>query len=329
MKVVWRMCLGFLFLNVIGGCQPVEQKSTPQPGLDVSPVPGPAVPPAGVLQAAEQSLENGQPREVVRNLHALKVSTPRERAWHRFLLGEAYLDIGAVDKGHRLLLANYEELRDARPAAEPEVMRVLARSLKKLGAHYRDRRDYERAYTLHQLQWLYMRRVGNLLDRFDALISLDVDAALLRNYFASEQWLRQALLIAQQMPEGLDRQRSQIIIWNNLSLSLSELLRFPEAEAAAGESRRISQLYDPASSKKEYREVWAIAQQAEVFAAWARYTEAKNPAESRPLYAKAQGFAIEALALADKQAMAAGVLGKLEQQMRRHCGSNCRPAVGG
>jgi hypothetical protein len=340
MKVVWRktlgldhssgvrrLGLGFIISCMAWACEPMESEYAPQPTLDVSPAPGPAMPPSDVLKAAEKSLEAGQSREVVRMLHNLKVDSPLEKAWHRLLLGEAYFDIGAMDRAHQLLLANYEELRDARPTLDPEVMRILARSLKKLGITWRDRRDYEKAYTLHQLQWLYMRRVGNLSERFDALISLDVDAALLRNYFASEQWLREALLVAQQMPEGLDKQRAQILIWNNLSLTLSELLRFPEAEAAIRESRRIAQLYDAASPSQEYREIWAIAQQAEVYGAWARYTEAKNPAESRPLHARAQAFAIEALALADKLEMGRGSLGKLEQQMRRYCGSHCRPGA--
>jgi hypothetical protein len=36
----------------------------------------------------------------------------------------------------------------------------LARSLKKLGSAFRDKADYEKAYALHQLQWLSMRRLG-------------------------------------------------------------------------------------------------------------------------------------------------------------------------
>jgi tetratricopeptide (TPR) repeat protein len=325
MKVVWSAGLALTVILFLGACEPMEQDYAAYPSLDVSPLPEAAVAPIGPLQDAAKNLEAGQFKEAVKLLSAMQPVTPMEKAWHRLLLGQAYFEIGAAEKALRLLLANYEELRDARPAPEPERSLILARSLKKLGAYYRDQEDYDRAYTMHQLQWLYMRRVGSLTDRFDALISLDVDAALLRNYFASEQWLREALLVAQQMPEGLERQRSLIIVWNNVALSLSELLRFQEADAAARESRRISQLYDPASGKKEFREVLAVAQLAEVQGAWARFTEAKNPAESRPLYDKARALAVEALALAEQQGMGETRRAKLEQEMRRYCGQSCRP----
>ncbi len=325
MKVVWPAARIFTLLLFLEACEPVNQDYAAYPSLDVSPLPEAAVPPAGALQDGAKYLEAGQFKDVIKILSPMQAVTPMEKAWHRLLLGQAYFEIGATEKALRLLLANYEELRDARPATEPDRSRILARSLKKLGAYYRDIQDYEKAYTYHQLQWLYMRRVGSLADRFDALISLDVDAALLRNYFASEQWLREALLVAQQMPEGLDRQRSLIIVWNNVAISLTELLRFQEADAAARESRRISQLYDSASGKKEFREIWALAQEAEVYGAWARFTEAKNPAESQPLHAKARGFALEALTLAEQQSMTEPGRAKLEQAMRRYCGQSCRP----
>jgi len=325
MKVVWRVTMVLTLSLSLWACETVEQDYAAYPSLDSSPLPLATVPPTGLLQDAARNLEAGEIREVVKQLSAMQAVTPLERAWHRLLLGQAYFELGATDKALRLLLANYEELRDARPVPDAELSRVLARSLKKLGAHYRDKEDYVQAYMLHQLQWLYMRRVGSLSDRFDALISLDVDAALLRNYFASEQWLREALLVAQQMPAGVERQRSLIITWNNLSLSLSELIRFTEAEAAARESRRLSQLLDAATAYKEFREVWALAQLAEVWGAWAQFTEAKNPAESRPLYDKSQAFAREALALADQQSLGENSRIKLEQQMRRLCGQFCRP----
>jgi hypothetical protein len=325
MKVVWRLGWMIGLLLLVAGCETVKQNYAAPPGLEASPQPEELTAPPGPLRDAAKKAEAGQSREVIRDLSALQPKTPMEKAWHRLLLGEAYFAIGATEKAVRLLLANYEELRDGRPAPEAERSRVLARSLKKLGIYYRDREQYETAYVLHQLQWLYMRRFGSLGDRFDALISLDVDAALLRNYFASEQWLREGWNVTQAMPEGLDRQRSQIIISNNLALSLSELLRFQEAEAAAHESRRLSQLYDAASGKKEFREVWAVAQTAEVHGSWARFTESKNPAESRPLYQKAQALAIEALALAEKQGMDETAQARLEQRMRRYCGDACRP----
>jgi tetratricopeptide (TPR) repeat protein len=303
----------------------MEQDYAASPSLDVSPLPEAAAPPAGLLQEAVRYHEAGHYKEVVKLLSAMQAVTPMEKAWHRLLLGQAYLEIGARDKGLRLLQANYEELRDSRPTPEPERVRILARSLKPLGDYYRDNKDPERALTLHQLQWLYMKRFGSLSDRFDALLNLDGDATALRHYFASEQWLREALLVAQQMPEGGERQRSRLIAWNHLAMSLSELLRFPEAEAAARESRRISQVYDASSGKKEYREIAAIAGQADVHGAWARVTEAKNPLESKPLYAKAQAFAIEAMALAEQQGMVDPGRARLEQNMRVHCGSSCRP----
>jgi hypothetical protein len=315
--------MGLPFLVV--ACESMKQNYAAPSNLEASPQADAVMPPMGPLRDAANKAEAGQSREVIQVLSPLQPETPMDKAWHRFLLGEAYFAIGATEKAVRLLLANYEELRDARPAPEPERSLILARSLKKLGAYYRDREQHESAYTLHQLQWLYMKRFGSLMDRFDALISLDVDAALLRNYFASEQWLREAWNVTQHMPEGLDRQRSQIIISNNLALSLSELLRFQEAESAARESRRLSQLYDAASTKKEFREVWAVAQEAEVYGAWARFTESKNPAESRPLYQKAQALAIEALALAEQRGMDDAAQAKLEQSMKRYCGNACRP----
>ncbi|MDQ3232117.1 MAG: hypothetical protein M3Q07_09875 [Pseudobdellovibrionaceae bacterium] len=321
MKFVWRLKTFFIQALFLLACEPVEQDYAGYPSLDTSPVPAVAVPPVGLLQDAATQLEAGQAKEVIKQLSAMQAVTPQEKAWHRLLLGQAYFEIGASEKALRLLLANYEELRDARPAPDPDLSRILARSLKKLGAYYRDQEDFERAYTLHQIQWLYMRRVGSLTDRFDALISLDVDAALLRNYFASEQWLREALVVAQQMPEGAERFRSLIITWNNISLSLTELLRFQEAEAAARESRRISQVYDPVARQKEFREVWAVAQLAAVWAAWAQYSETKNPAEARPFYEKSKAFAREALALAEQQGMGDAGRVKLEQQMRVHLGS--------
>jgi hypothetical protein len=325
MKVAW--CLGQAMAGLLfwGACEPVAQDYAAYPSLDVSPLPGAAVPPQGPLHEAAGYLDGGQPKDTVKILSAMQAVTPLEKAWQRLLLGEAYLEIGASEKALHYLLANYEELRDARPAPEPERSLVLARSLKKLGTYYRNKADYEKAYTLHQLQWLYMRRLGTPADRFEALLSLDADAAALRNYFASEQWLREALLLAQSMPEGLEKQRSMIRVWNNVALSLGELVRFTEAQAAARESRRISKLYDAATERREFREIQAAARQADVHQAWARFTEAKNPAESKPLYAQAQALAREALGLAEEQGMGEPGRAALEQDMRRICAQSCRP----
>jgi hypothetical protein len=325
MKVAW--CLGQAMAGILfwGACEPPAQDYAAYPSLDVSPLPGAAVPPEGPLQEAARHLEGGQAKDAVKILSSMQPVTPLEKAWQRLLLGEAYLEIGATEKALHYLLANYEELRDARPAPEPERSLVLARSLNRLGTYYRNKGEYERAYALHQLQWLYMRRLGTPADRFEASLNLNADAAVLRNYFASEQWLREALLLAQDMPEGLEKQRALILVWNHVALSLSELVRFKEAEAAARESRRISQLYDAGREPREFREIQAAARQAEVHQAWARFTEAKNPAESKPLYAKAQALAREALALAEQQGLGEPGRAALEQEMRRICAQACRP----
>lgn len=324
MKVAW--CLGQAMVGILfwGACEPVAQDYAAYPSLDVSPLPGAALPPEGPLHEAAKTLEGGQAKEAVKILSAMQPVTPLEKAWQRLLLGEAYLEIGATEKALHYLLANYEELRDARPAPEPERSLVLARSLKKLGTYYRNKADYEKAYALHQLQWLYMRRLGTPADRFETLLSLDADAAFLRNYFACEQWLREALLLTQDMPEGLEKQRSLMIVWNHVALRLSELVRFAEADAAARESRRISKLYDAATEGREFREVAAVARQAEVQQAWAFFTEAKNPAESKAPYAKAQALAREALALAEQQGLGEPRRATLEQAMRRICAQACR-----
>lgn len=328
MRVKHWSC-SILYLALMGAaCQPVEQEYAPSPSLDTSPVPVAAEAPEGALRKVQAQLEAGDAKAVVRDLSALQPVTPLEKAWHRLLLGEAYFAMGASEKAYRYLLANYEDLRDARPAPEAGVSRVLARSLRKLGACFRERQEYAQAYTLHQLEWLYMRRLGTLRERHEALISLDVDAALLRNYFASEQTLREALQVAQQMPPGIDRERALLVSWNNLAGTLSELLRFQEAEAAAKESRRISQIYDPKSGGKEFREVWALAQLAEVYQSWAQYTETKNPAEAKGIYAKAQQAAMDAIALGDKQGLGENSLVRLETQMKRICGGYCRPPRG-
>ncbi|HET9238640.1 MAG TPA: hypothetical protein VFO10_15370 [Oligoflexus sp.] len=324
MKVAW--CLGQAMAGILfwGACEPVAQDYASYPSLDVSPLPGAALPPEGPLHEAAVLLDGGQAKDAVKILSGMQPITLLEKAWQRLLLGEAYLEIGAKEKALQYLLANYEELRDARPAPEPERSLVLARSLKKLGSYYRDKADYEKAYALHQLQWLYMRRLGTPSDRFEVLLHLDADAALLRNYFASEQWLREALLLAQGMPVGQEKQRALIVVWDHVALRLSELVRFSEAEAAARESRRISQLYDAATERREFREIQAAARQADVHQSWARFTEAKNPAESKPLYAKAQALAREALLLAEQQGMGEPGRATLEQEMRRICGQACR-----
>jgi len=306
-------------------CQQTEPEYASQPSLDTSPAPEAALPPEGALREAATDLEAGDSKAVARKLGAMQPTSPMEKAWHRLLLGEAWMDMGVQEKAVRLLLANYEELRDARPAPEAALSRILARSLKKLGTYYRDKQDFVEAYTLHQMQWLYMRRVGSLKDRHEALISLDIDAALLRNFFASEQWLREALQVALQMPEGEDRKRSLLITWNNLSASLQELIRFPDAEAAARESRRLSKVYDLSNQNREFREVWALAQLADVLSAWGQYLETKDPKESRPTYAKAESLAIEAVMLAEQQGLSGENRAVLEQRMRKHCGNSCRP----
>ncbi len=309
----------------LGGCQQTEPDYASQPSLDTSPAPEAAIPPEGALRDAAGDLEAGDAKAVARKLGAMQPVSPMEKAWHQLLLGEAWMELGAQAKAVRLLQANYEQLRDARPAPDAALSRILARSLKKLGTYYRDRQELGEAYTLHQMQWLYMRRVGSLKDRHEALISLDVDAALLRNFFASEQWLREALQVALQMPEGEDRRRSLIITWNNLSASLQELIRFPEAEAAARESHRLSKVYDQGNQHREFREVWALAQLADVLSAFGLYLETKDPKQSRPTYDKAKALAIEAVMLAEQQGLSGEDRAALEQRMRKHCGYSCRP----
>lgn len=314
----------FLLTLLLAACEPMDQDYASTPSVDASPLPTAAVPPDGPLLEASLSLEAGNAKEVVRKLSALQTATPIERAWHRLLLGQAWFELEAPEKALRLLTANYEELRDARPGPDPTLSRVLARSLKKLGTYYRDRNQMEEAYTLHQLQWLYMRRFGSLSERHDALISLDVDAGLLRNYFASEQWLREAQLIASQMPEGPDRQRALIITWNNLSVSLQEMLRFQEAEAAVKESRLLSQTYDAKSGRGEFREIWALARWADVLGAWGLYQETADVKAAKPLEARALATAAQAVTLAENQGMPENDRVELEQRMRRYCGQKCR-----
>ncbi len=318
---------GALVCLLCGLCSCVTEDSeyAAYPSLDVSPVAEGLEAPAGVLQEAARNLDKGDAKAVARQLSVMQPQNPLEQAWQRLLLGQAWLELGAYDKAYRLLQANYEELRDQRPAPDPTLMRVLARSLRKLGVYYRDKQDPVGAYAVHQLQWLYMKRVGSLKERFEAAISLDVDAALLRNYFASEQWSREALQTALQMPEGLDKHRSLMITWNNLSATLHELLRFQEADAAARESLRLSLIYDQKQKPSEYRQVLALAQLADVHSAWAQYQETKEPAKAKASYDKARAFAIQAIGLAEKQGLAGEDRLELEQRMRKHCGQNCRP----
>lgn len=252
-----------------------------------------------VLRPAELLMAEKKYQEAARWLDRFRPEGVREEIWQRYFLGQAQMELGSRELGLKTLERNYALLQKMAgdEALSSEEKRIAARSLKRIGQYYRQLKQYEKAYTYHQLQYLYLKRWGSAAELHDALLSLDVDSYELSNTFASEHWLLESLEVARYISDPLLRSRAQAMSTNNLADTLRMQRRWPEAIALIQQSREHWRNYESLQKGAEHRELWAILQTAEIYKDWAADLKAE-PEEARAKGELAREQAEEALSLA-------------------------------
>ncbi len=257
------------------------------------------------LNAPDESLKEAEQLSLHKDYEAVQkllvpyqATNPRAKLWQRWLLGQALMERGALEPGFELLEANYRDLRDASAGWDADAYRVAARSLKKIGWYYRQKKEFERAYTYHHLQYLYLARFGSPDEIHDALISLDFDSYELQQAYASEHWLREALRVGETIEEDLPRTKALATTWNNLSDTLRIQKRWTEAAQAGLESQNLWRVWDASNGAKDRRELWALIQTASIYGDWA--TSLDDPTEATNQFNQAHELARTASLLAAK-----------------------------
>lgn len=290
-----RFSWGFA-LCLLLGCTTMKDAQPPLASKNEMPQKPPLAPDATLLEADRLTQIRDFPAVQTLLLH-YEARDSLAKLWQRWLLGQALMERGGVEQGFALLEANYQDLRDHAEGWSPDAFRVAARSLKKLGWYYRQKGEFERAYTIHHLQYLFLCQYGSAEDRHDALISLDFDSFELKQSFASEHWLREALAVAAAIPDELSRTKALATSWNNLSDTLRLQKRWIEAVQAGLESQTHWRTWDQSNASKERREIWALLQTADVYKNWSEHLQAADPKAAKDKFR-----------LAREQAMAANVL---------------------
>lgn len=265
------------------------------------------------LAAVEDLFQEKKYEAAARALDRFRAQNRSEEIWQRYYLGQAQIELGARELGLKTLEKNYALLQKNAEELSSDERRVAARSLKKIGQYYRQKKDLAKAYTFHHLQYLYLQRWGSAAELHDVLLSLDVDSYELGNFFASEHWLRESLKVAEAIQDPLLRSRALAMSSNNLADTLRLERRWPEAVEMIEASRGHWRSYDQQKAS-EHRELWSILQAADIYRAWAEALR-KEPEEARDKGQLARQQAEEALILAENLSLNAADRAELEARV--------------
>jgi tetratricopeptide (TPR) repeat protein len=270
-----------------------------------SPPAGMAKPENRAIQEALDQIEKNNPDAAEKVLAAINPATPLDKLWKSYATGLALFEEKKPEEGYKFFIGIYDEVRATKTALPPETFRILGAALKKVGWYWREKKEFEKAYAFHEIEYNYYTRFGSALEIHDACISLDIDAFDLGDVRQSEQWLRTSLKAAAKISEPVDKSRSLGMSYNNLAETLYIQQRFEEAVSTIDLAFKYwSQYEKETGNTKEFRVAWAYFSIGDVYENWARFL--KN--SGKP-YARQRQLALEnyqhSLELADKQGMAA------------------------
>ncbi len=175
------------------------------------------------------------------------------------------------DDGYNALLSLYERVRDSKADFSIDVFRILGAALKKMGWYWRRKKEFEKAYAFHAIQFNYLNEYGSPVELHDTCISLDVDSFSLKDLRQSEFWLRRGLEAAQQIEDGRSRARAMGMSCNNLAGTLYSLNRFDEAVNTINLSMKHWEEYEVHAGTQEFRVLWAHYGVGDVYENWARF----------------------------------------------------------
>lgn len=269
---------------------------------------GVLAPPNAELGVVESLLQQNSLDQAFQALSRVSPKNEYEEAWLHYLRGWIHFERKEFDEGLAAFLAPYNRFRSAPDGATDEYFRLVGKCLKKVGWYYRNKKESDRAYAYHSIEYQYLSRFGSPEEIHDAAISLDVDAYFMGDSVLSEMWLRESIAVAERIEEERARSSALGMSWNNLAGTLTQLRRFSEAEIAIRTSLGHWEKFEFLTGTSGFRVAWAYFGIGDVYETWYKATPSKEKlgwaldAYSKSLYiAQAQKMPAEEIQIIQKK----------------------------
>ena len=234
-------------------------------------------PSPAALKEVLKRIEKNQFDEAISELASFKAEPNSiQTQWVSYLTGLALFGKKELEPGVQKFHSIYEYIRSSKDALPPEMFRLLGASLKKVGWYFRTKKEFDRAYAYHSIEFSYFEKYGSPLEIHDAAISLDVDSYSLNDMHLSEVWLRKSILAAEQIKEMKSRNHSLGMSYNNLAGTLYSLRRFEESETSIQKSLEYWKAYEAEAGSKESKVLWAYFGVGDVYQEWATYLKGQR-----------------------------------------------------
>lgn len=206
---------------------------------------------------ARKALAERRFKDAHHNVEGMPDDSVLARAWQHLLDGEILVDEQQLKKAQPALLraAATALLAGLGPEASinGEALRLASLAFGKLGVLFRRQDRAAQAIRAHHCAFHLQCEFGSNDELWETAVNLGLDADLARDHDAAQRWHRLAIGLGTSVAE--EPLRKQCVACTNLTTSLTQGHRFPEAIEAGRQARSLWQSHDIGSAESARAEM--------------------------------------------------------------------------